>query len=183
VRVNMAVAAGTALAALARYLERTRALSVGQGYLIALAACLPLTFPAYWDPPRMDRYFNWCLAPMKPKVEEYAAWVRNNTPGDAVFLAGNEACVWIPALAGRRVLESYPGWLWSYGIDYIQRELDIARIYKGVPETLDLLRQYHADYIMIGPNERSAFQPNVDYFNAHFRLVLHTQNYDIYAVH
>jgi hypothetical protein len=52
----------------------------------------------------MDRYFNWCLAPVRPKVQEYGAWVRRNTPGDAVFLAGNEASVWIPALAGRRVL-------------------------------------------------------------------------------
>jgi hypothetical protein len=36
---------------------------------------------------------------------------------------------------------------------------------------------------VIGPSERSAFQPNVAYFNAQFRLLLHTQNYDIYAVH
>lgn len=104
VRVNMAVAAGTALAALARHLERTRALADGRGHLIAMAACLPLTFPAYWNPPAMDRYFNWCLAPVRPRVEEYAAWVRDNTPADAVFLAGDEACVWIPARAGRRVL-------------------------------------------------------------------------------
>jgi len=103
-RINMAVAAGGALAALARHLERTRGLAVGQGHLIALAACLPLTFPAYWNPPTMDRYFNWCLAPVRPKVEEYGAWVRDNTPTDAVFLAGGEASTWIPALAGRRVL-------------------------------------------------------------------------------
>jgi hypothetical protein len=114
---------------------------------------------------------------------QLAAEVRRQTPPHAVFVTGQEPTNPIADLAGRRVLESYPGWLWSYGINYTQRELDIARIYKGVPETLDLLRQYHADYIMIGPNERSAFQPNVDYFNAHFRLVLHTQNYDIYSVH
>jgi hypothetical protein len=114
---------------------------------------------------------------------QLAAEVRRQTPPHAVFVTGQEPTNPIADLAGRPVVESYPGWLWSYGINYIQRELDIARIYKGVPETLDLLRQYHADYIMIGPNERAAFQPNVDYFNAHFRLVLHTQNYDIYAVH
>ena len=103
-RVCMAVAAGSALAALARYLERTRGLGAGRGHLVALAAALPLTFPAYWNPPTMDRYFNWCLAPVRPKVEAYGAWVRDNTPCDAVFLAGGEASTWIPALAGRRVL-------------------------------------------------------------------------------
>jgi uncharacterized membrane protein len=78
---------------------------------------------------------------------------------------------------------SYPGWLWSYGINYNQREADIARIYNGGPEVIGLLTHYHVDYIVIGPSERSAFHPNVDYFNAQFRLALHTTNYDIYAVH
>jgi uncharacterized membrane protein len=78
---------------------------------------------------------------------------------------------------------SYPGWLWSYGINYTQREADIARIYKGGADTLSLLSHYHADYILIGPSERGAYQPNADYFNGQFRLLLHTPNYDIYAVH
>ena len=53
----------------------------------------------------------------------------------------------------------------------------------GRPEAIGLLRQYHADYIVIGPAERTVFQPDANYFNAQFRLVLHTPNYDIYAVH
>ena len=77
----------------------------------------------------------------------------------------------------------YPGWLWSQAINYAQREADIARIYHGGPEAIGLLRQYHVDYIVIGPTERTAFQPDANYFNAQFRLVLHTPHYDIYAVH
>jgi uncharacterized membrane protein len=86
-------------------------------------------------------------------------------------------------LAGRSVLMSYQGWLWSHGINYAQREADIARIYRGGPQALDILSRYHADYIVIGPTERTVFQPNVDDFNAQFRRVLHTANYDIFAVH
>ena len=114
---------------------------------------------------------------------QLAAQLRQQTPPHAVFVTGQEPNNPIADLAGRRVLMSYPGWLWSYGINYAQRETDIAHIYKGVPETLDLLSRYHADYIVIGPNERTVFQPNIDYFNAQFRLLLHTQNYDVYAVH
>jgi uncharacterized membrane protein len=77
---------------------------------------------------------------------------------------------------------SYPGWLWSYGINYTQREIDLARIYNGGPQALDLLRHYHADFVLIGPTETSTYHPNVDYFGTRFRLVLHTANYAIYAV-
>jgi hypothetical protein len=114
---------------------------------------------------------------------QLAAQVRRQTPPRAVFVTGQEPTNPIADLAGRPVLMSYPGWLWSYGINYAQREADIARIYHGGPEAIGLLHRYHADYILIGPAERAAFQPNADYFNAQFRLVLRTANYEIYAVH
>ena len=114
---------------------------------------------------------------------QLAAQVRRQTSPTAVFVTGEQPNNPIADLAGRPVLMSYPGWLWSYGINYTQREADIARIYQGAPEAIDLLRHYHADYIVIGPTERSVFEPNIDYFTTKFRLVLHTQNYDVYAVH
>jgi hypothetical protein len=114
---------------------------------------------------------------------QLAAQVRAQTAAKAVFVTGEEPNNPIADLAGRSVLMSYPGWLWSYGINYERRQADIARIYKGGPSSLSLLSQYHVDYIVIGPNERSAFQPDVNYFNAQFRLLLRTPHYDIYAVH
>ncbi len=114
---------------------------------------------------------------------QLAAQVRQHTPPTSVFVTGQEPTNPIADLAGRPVLMSYGGWLWSYGINYDRREADIVRIYKGGPQSLGLLSQYRVDYILIGPTERSVFQPNVDYFNAQFRLWLHTPNYDIYAVH
>ena len=38
------------------------------------------------------------------KTFEYGAWVRENTPPDAVFAAGSFAGTWIPVLAGRQIL-------------------------------------------------------------------------------
>jgi hypothetical protein len=114
---------------------------------------------------------------------QLAAQVRQQTPPRSVFVTGQEPNNAIADLAGRPVLMSYPGWLWSQGINYAQREADIALIYQGGPESLALLRQYHADYIVIGPRERNDYHPNADVFKAQFRLLLHTTNYDIYAVH
>jgi uncharacterized membrane protein len=113
---------------------------------------------------------------------QLAAQVRQQTPPKAVFVTGEQPTNPIADLAGRSVLMSYPGWLWSYGINYSQREADLARIYSGGPQALDLLRHYHADYVVIGPNETNTYHPNVAYFSTQFRLVLHTANYAIYAV-
>ncbi|TMF21270.1 MAG: hypothetical protein E6I31_09440 [Chloroflexi bacterium] len=113
---------------------------------------------------------------------QLAADVRRLTPPKAVFVTGEQPNNPIADLAGRSVLMSYPGWLWSYGIDYRRREADLSKIYQGGAPALDLLHRYHADYVVIGPEERTAMQPAVDYFNAQFRLLLHTANYAIYAV-
>ena len=113
---------------------------------------------------------------------QLAEQVRQQTPPKSVFVTGEQPNNPIADLAGRSVLMSYPGWLWSYGINYTQREADLARIYNGGPQALDLLRHYHADYVVIGPSETSVFHPNLDYFGTNFRLAVHTANYAIYAV-
>ena len=113
---------------------------------------------------------------------QLAADVRRVTPPKAVFVTGEQPNNPIADLAGRSVLMSYPGWLWSYGINYSQREADLSRIYSGGPAALDVLHRYHADYVVVGPDERTILNANVNYFNAQFRLVLHSANYDIYAV-
>lgn len=121
---------------------------------------------------------------------QLAAQVRQLTPPRAVFVTGadptNEIAAYpnnpVADLAGRSVLMSYPGWLWSYGINYAQREADIRRIYNGGQPALDLLHHYHADYLVIGPSEMANLHPDLDYFNTRFQLAIHTAHYSIYAV-
>jgi len=113
---------------------------------------------------------------------QLAAQVRQRTPATAVFVTGEQPNNPIADLAGRSVLMSYPGWLWSYGINYTQREADLARIYNGGASGLQLLHHYRADYVVIGPNEMATLHPNLTYFNTSFRLALRTANYEVYAV-
>jgi hypothetical protein len=113
---------------------------------------------------------------------QLAAQVRATTPAAAVFATGEQPNNPIPDLAGRTVLMSYPGWLWSYGIDYSARESDLSRIYAGGAQALSLLHKYHVDFLVIGPEERRSLSANQAYFDSQFRLVLRTANYAVYAV-
>jgi hypothetical protein len=149
-RVNVAVAAGVALAELARRFERSRSLATGRGHAIVFGASLFLTFPAYWDPPTMDRYYKWGGAAVRRRVEQYGAWIRENTPGDAVFVAGKQACIWIPALAGRRVLliaDSRPP------LDYAERkQAERILLTSKDPELIRATaRRFGVDYVAIDP--------------------------------
>jgi hypothetical protein len=105
-RFTLAVAMGIALAGAARCIEKTSGLVRGKSYLAVFACCVPFTFPAYWDPPTMDRYFEYLLTQVPRNIVQYTNWIRSNTPANAVFAATPTASFWIPALAGRRVLQS-----------------------------------------------------------------------------
>jgi hypothetical protein len=105
-RFTLAVAMGIALARAALWMEKTSRLVRGKSYLVVFGCCIPFTFPAYWDPPTMDRYFQYHLTAISRNVVQYADWIRSNTPRGAVFAATPTASFWIPALAGRRVLQS-----------------------------------------------------------------------------
>lgn len=66
-------------------------------------------------------------------------------------------------ITGRRTLLGYPGWIWSRGLDYSQRETDIHTIYSGASDALVLLNNYHVDYVLMGPSERE-FLTNQDFW-------------------
>jgi hypothetical protein len=73
-------------------------------------------------------------------------------------------------LTGRRSLLGYPGWMWSRGLDYSQRDADITSIYSGGPNADALLRQYGVDYVVIGPAEYATFQVNEQFWLQYDRL-------------
>jgi hypothetical protein len=79
-------------------------------------------------------------------------------------------------LTGRQSLLGYPGWIFSRGLDYTQREKDIAQIYEGAPAAEALLRKYHVEYVLIGPAERTTLKVN-DPFWLRYRKVAGNGSY------
>ena len=103
-RFATAASAGAALAAGARFVETACGWRTGQAHALALAACFPFCFAAYWDPPSMDRYYPMSRVPIRPKVRDYTDWIRANTSKRAIFVGGRTSASFIPALSGRQVL-------------------------------------------------------------------------------
>ncbi len=84
-----------------------------------------------------------------------AEFIKENTPSDAVFLTADNHDNPVASLAGRKIFLGFPGWLWSYGIDYAPRQQIVAQIKEGGPEAKRLLAQNGIDYVFIGPVEIS----------------------------
>lgn len=109
---------------------------------------------------------------------ELAGKVRQTTPAQAIFLTASNHNHWLPALTGRKIVMGYPGWLWTYGIDYQEREADIKKIYQSGDR--HLLDKYKINYILIGPDERKLFKPNEDWFKKNLPAILLSPDNTLY---
>ena len=116
-RYVASLAAGWALARGAEWLSQSVAFADGRAPLAIVAACLPVSVPIAHDPLTMDRYYAESRQPIPPKVLAYADWIAANTAPHAVFVAGRQAAMFIPALTGRRVLLAEAGKLLPSDLD------------------------------------------------------------------
>jgi hypothetical protein len=114
---------------------------------------------------------------------QVAAWAREHTAPDAVFLVAPAHNEPIPTLGGRRVVAGYAGWLWTYGLaDWAQRTGDAQRMLRGDPATPGLLETYGVDYVVIGPQELTSVGANTAYFDRTARRVYSSGGYTVYIV-
>lgn len=86
----------------------------------------------------------------------------------------------VSMLAGRTVLSGYPGWLWSYGINYIPRQNDAMTMLAGGDKALELLRQYGVDYVAI--NNTTPGSANIYFLSQHFRQVINQNGWTVWQV-
>ena len=111
-----------------------------------------------------------------------AAEFRKISAPDAMVLCADDHHHWVTSLAGRQVIMSYPGWLFSYGIDYSAVAPDLVHLFTGDAASARLLAQYQIKFAVIGPAERALYKVNQRYFDAHFPVVLDDGRTRVYAV-
>ena len=103
----------------------------------------------------------------KPAVE-FATLVASTTEPTAMVLHApihNSPVV----LTGRRSFMGYPGHLWTHGLSYRSRELELRRIYRGGRDAASLIDRHRIDYVVVGPDERR-FEAVNDAFFSRFPL-------------
>ena len=112
---------------------------------------------------------------------EVAAALREKTPPRALILHApiHNSVV---ALSGRRSVMGYPGHLWTHGLDYTQRELDVKTIYKGGAQITEPLSRLGVDYVIVGPAERTGPETNETYFEDLYPKVIDHAGYRVYQV-
>jgi len=99
-----------------------------------------------------------------PAQRRAALRLREATPPRAVVL---ERPHWaqLARLAGRRSSIGYPGHLWSHGIDYAEREREVAAFYRSLApggpvrpgQWRAFLEGLGVDFVVVGPGERADF--------------------------
>lgn len=115
-----------------------------------------------------------------PQAIRVAEFVKSNTPKDATFLSVDKFDNPAVALAGRKNFVGYHGWLWTYGLDYSQREVDVRSMLSG-QATQDLFKKYNISHVILFKNEQSGYVINYDYFNQ-YQLIYNQDGYRIYQI-
>jgi hypothetical protein len=82
-------------------------------------------------------------------------------------------------LTGRRSLMGYPGHIWTHGLQFVQREAEIKRIYLGAPDAQQLITKYGIEYLVVGPQERIVTPVN-EQFISRFQNVGEVGEYKLY---
>lgn len=143
---------------------------------------ITLTFSGFLDVSRVLNYSQQAITMFTSEELQLTDWVKTNTSTDSIFLTSTVHNHFVPALAGRQIVMGYQGWLWSYGIDYSDRQGDISAIYSGSDSALELINLYQINYIVIGPTEINQYHPNQVFFRTHYPIAVSTPSYTIFKV-
>jgi hypothetical protein len=84
-------------------------------------------------------------------------------------------------LTGRRSLMGYPGHIWTHGLQFVEREAEIKRIYRGAPDAEQLMKNYGVDYAVLGPQEEVVTPFNEGFFTR-FEKVGEVGDYRLYKI-
>ena len=83
-----------------------------------------------------------------------AETIKVRTPRESIFLTKDNHNHWVVDLAGRKIVMGFRGWLWSWGINYGQRERDVNAMFAG---DASLFPKYHINYVILEANQEDYY--------------------------
>lgn len=112
----------------------------------------------------------------------FAGFVKKDTPKGALFLTSDAHNNPVSALAGRRIVMGYRGWLWTYGIDHRARERDVLAMYVGGESSRALLNKYGVGYVLVEERKITELGVNRGFFKSNFPIVYQNPDYALFKV-
>lgn len=111
-----------------------------------------------------------------------AEYIKQSTPADTTFLTAPKHNMPVAALAGRKIALGYTGWLWTYGIDFSQTEIDTRKILAGDPQSSELLSKYSVDYIAITNDQAAEYNIDIEALNQRYAPMYKNAQWHVYQV-
>lgn len=109
-------------------------------------------------------------------------FIRNYTPENTKIITSSTHLNPVASLVGRPVYVGYPGWLWTRGIDYVQREQSLRGFYANPffisnnPYLLD------AEYVLLDPSAIYDWKASKEKFDAQFTRIFSNNSYSLYKI-
>lgn len=89
---------------------------------------------------------------------------------------------WVPCLTGNPVVMGYPGWLWSWGIDYHEIESGVQEVLLGGSRAEAALKRFHPKWIILDEREQvRGVNVNLPFFDTRFKKVLQAGPWRVYS--
>jgi hypothetical protein len=115
-------------------------------------------------------------------AQKMAEYIKTNIPENDQILTGNSHLNLVSSLCGREVLEGYPGWLWTRGIDYGGREAEIKSFYANPTLADQIIAKYSIKYVLLDSSVKYDFGASQTIFDQTFHKIYEIGNYSLYRI-
>lgn len=136
--------------------------------------------------------FSGVLSMMREAIGEYqllsgeqvaaAEYIVENTEPDSLFLTSTDHTNPVSVLSGRNIPCGSSLYLYFHGVNYFDREAQVAEMYRGGEVFEAGAAELGIDYVYISNSEYGKYSVNYDYFAANYPLVYASETISIFQI-
>lgn len=136
--------------------------------------------------------FSGVLSMMREAIGEYqllsgeqvaaAEYIVENTEPDSLFLTSTDHTNPVSVLSGRNIPCGSSLYLYFHGVNYFDREAQVAEMYRGGEVFEAGAAELGIDYVYISNSEYGKYSVNYDYFAAKYPLVYASETISIFQI-
>lgn len=131
---------------------------------------------------RLQRFDKNTYMLSKSEDIKFAQKVMINTKTDDIFLTASNHNYPLQMWGSRSIVLGYKGWVTNFGFDIDTRSMDIVNIFQYPKSSLNLIKKYKIDYVVISELEKTEFKVNQKFFDENYPVAFHDRNTSIYKV-